>query len=304
MEKPICVMFCSQQLWFAILVSFVLCFVLLCFDYSALSGSDDSIAPLSRNPLVAVVNQTDSVTLELTRENRVVDVSDSCLGQYIYVHDLPSKFNEDLIKNCHLFTRGTERNMCPYLVNLGLGSGIQNHEMVLLNDSWFSTSQFMLEVIFHNRLKNNYKCLTNDSSLASAIYVPFYAGLDISRRLWGVSTSERDSSALDLVNWLSERPEWKKMWGRDHFLVAGRISWDFRRQTDNETDWGSKLRFLPESENMSMLSIEASSWNNDIAIPYPTCFHPSKEDQILQVAGQNEKAKTKSLVLLCRCPKA
>ncbi|KAK0608577.1 hypothetical protein LWI29_032708 [Acer saccharum] len=307
MEKPICVMFCTQQLWFAILVSFVLCFVLLCFDYSALSGSDngsdDFIAPLSRNPLLVVVNQTDSVTLELTRENRVVDVKDSCLGQYIYVHDLPSKFNEDLIKNCHLFTRGTERNMCPYLVNLGLGSGIQNHEMVLLNDSWFSTSQFMLEVIFHNRLKNNYKCLTNDSSIASAIYVPFYAGLDISRRLWGVSTSERDSSALDLLNWLSVRPEWKKMWGRDHFLVAGRISWDFRRQTDNESDWGSKLRFFPESENMSMLSIESSSWNNDIAIPYPTCFHPSKEDQILQWQDKMRRQRRNHLFSFAGAPR-
>lgn len=26
---------------------------------------------------------------------------DSCLGRYIYMHDLPSQFNEDLIKSCH-----------------------------------------------------------------------------------------------------------------------------------------------------------------------------------------------------------
>ncbi|KAI4344923.1 hypothetical protein L6164_012102 [Bauhinia variegata] len=32
---------------------------------------------------------------------------------------------------------------------------------------------------------------------------------------------------------------------------------------------------------MSMLAVEASSWNNDIAVPYPTPFHPSKDSQIL-----------------------
>ncbi|KAL5848512.1 hypothetical protein ACOSQ4_006525 [Xanthoceras sorbifolium] len=341
MEKPMYGKFCSQQLWFVILVSFSLGFVLLCFDYSALFGSDngdvlvlnnyengvtttvdsesnhfsgnysddddDIIAPLPRNPLVVVVNQTDSVALEPTREKKgVVEVKDesdsSCLGRYIYVHDLPSRFNEDLVKNCHLFTRGTEQNMCPYLVNLGLGSRIQNHEMVLLNDSWFSTNQFLLEVIFHNRMKN-YKCLTGNSSLASAIYVPFYAGLDISRRLWGVRTSERDSSAVDLLKWVAEKPEWKRMWGRDHFLVAGRISWDFRRQTDNESDWGSKLRFLPESKNMSMLSIESSCWNNDFAIPYPTCFHPSKKDQILQWQHKMRRQKRNYLFSFAGAPR-
>lgn len=280
---------CNQQLGFVILLSFVLCLVLLCFDYSALTGSNngdtsmvnnyanlistqtshysDPIFPLPHSPLEFVFNKTDS---------------DSCLGRYIYIHDVPSRFNEALLQNCHLLTPGTEKNMCPYLSNLGLGPRIGDHEMVLSNDSWYLTNQFLLEVIFHNKMKN-YKCLTNDSSLASAIYVPFYAGLDISRYLFaGASISVRDSSAIDLLKWLREREEWKKLWGRDHFFVVGRISWDFRRQTDNVSDWGSKLRFLPESNNMTMLSVEASSWNNDFAIPYPTCFHPYSEDEITQ----------------------
>ncbi|XP_002532518.2 probable xyloglucan galactosyltransferase GT14 [Ricinus communis] len=305
MEKPITRICCNNQLWLVILVSFVFCFVLLCFDYSALTGTQDSFTVLVNNYENAVATQKSKSLLlpnnvnettirpnitgyirkqpQPSREESVAEnsVKDSCLGRYVYIHEIPSKFNQELLDNCESITRGTEHNMCPYLVNSGLGVEVENSQGVLLNKSWYSTNQFLLEVIFHNRMKK-YECLTNDSSLASAIYVPFYAGLDVSRYLWGVKTSIRDQSAFDLMKWLVQRPEWKKMLGRDHFLIAGRIAWDFRRQTDNESDWGSKFRFLPESNNMSMLAIESSSWNNDYAIPYPTCFHPSKESEVSQ----------------------
>ena len=206
----------------------------------------------------------------------------SCTGRYVYIHQLPSRFNTDLLHNCHSLTRGTNKpNMCPYMQNMGLGPQIATSEGVLTNNTWYATNQFLLEVIFHNRM-TKYPCLTNDSSLASAIFVPFYAGLDVSRFLWLSNLTDRDSSARDLLQWLADRPEWNKMWGRDHFLISGRIAWDFRRQRDEESYWGSKFRFLPESMNMSMLAVEASSWNNDYAIPYPTSFHPSKDTQVLQ----------------------
>ncbi|GLT97729.1 hypothetical protein SLE2022_152780 [Rubroshorea leprosula] len=328
---------CNSQLWSVVLISFVLCFVLLCFDYSALNGEDTGVTVLENNnfansistqdskshdfssvfndsifllpnnsiSIVGIVgNKTDKPMIKSsTKEGEEVksDV-DSCLGRYIFVHDVPSQFNEDLLRNCELLTPGSDKNMCPYLVNLGFGPQIENPEDVLLNNSWFLTNQFLLEVIFHNRMKN-YKCLTNDSSLASAIFVPFYAGLDLGRYLWGFNISVRDSSAFGFVKWLTEKPEWKRMWGRDHFLVAGRISWDFRRQTDNESDWGSKLRFLPESRNMSMLSIEASAWNNDFAIPYPTCFHPSKDSDVFQWQDRMRKQKRPYLFSFAGAPR-
>ena len=277
MENPIARKW-SQEVWFAIFTSFALFFVLFCFDYSSLMAADTrvltSLVNKQENPLFISHNKTGS-----TGKNH--PGSDPCAGRYIYIHDLPSRFNSDLLKNCRLLTRGTENSMCPYIENQGLGPLIDDYERVLSNKSWFSTNQFMLEVIFHNKMKQ-YKCLTQDSSMASAIFLPFYAGLDVSLRLWDSNISMRDSSAHDLVNWLSKKPEWKKMWGRDHFMVAGRISWDFRRQTYNSTDWGSKLRFLPESMNMSMLSVEASSWRNDYAIPYPTYFHPSRDSVVFE----------------------
>ncbi|KAM1985579.1 hypothetical protein ACFX16_013736 [Malus domestica] len=156
--------------------------------------------------------------------------------------DLPEIFNSDLVKNCKFLTRGTDKpNLCIYFENYGLGPEIKNSEGVLSNKSWFSTNQFLLEFIFHNEMKH-YKCLTKVSSQASAVYVPFYAGLDASLHLWDSNFTVRDASAKQLVSWLARKPEWAKMWGRDHFLVAGRISWDFRRQTNDVSDWSSKLR--------------------------------------------------------------
>lgn len=324
MERPIIRNCCNNQLWLVMLISFVLCFVLLCFDYSALIGTQDGVdvlvdnfenpittqnsnslqLPNRLNDTTVRSNKTISVNQQPSTEQSVKEkpIADSCLGRYIYIHDLPSRFNQEFLENCESVTRGTEHNICPYLVNYGLGHGIENSEGILLNKSWYSTNQFMLEVIFHNRMKE-YKCLTNDSSIASAIYLPYYVGLDLSRYLWGFNTSVRDQSAFDFLKWVAQKPEWRKMWGRDHFFVAGRISWDFRRQTDNESEWGSKLRFLPESNNMSMLAIESSSWNNDYAIPYPTCFHPSKDTEIFQWQDKMRRQKRQHLFSFAGAPR-
>ena len=206
---------------------------------------------------------------------------DPCSGQYIYVYDLPSRFNEDLLKGCNSLLKWVD--MCPYMTNLGLGPKVieKSNGKVLSKDSWYKTNQFSLEVIFHNIMKH-YKCLTKNSSLASAIFVPYYAGLDVGQYLWDFNASVRDASPKALVKWLAQQPEWKRMWGRDHFFVGGRIGYDFRRKTDEDSDWGTKLMFLPEASNMSLLIIESSSYDNDFPIPYPTYFHPSKDTEVFQ----------------------
>ncbi|KAG6593627.1 putative xyloglucan galactosyltransferase GT14, partial [Cucurbita argyrosperma subsp. sororia] len=278
MEKKLFRTTCSTELWFAIFISFAITWIFLCFDYSTFHSSNNGVLASSLNPNRLLVKHSAaarSVDLES-------DTADPCSGRYLFIQDIPSRFNSDLIRNCQSLTRGTDKsNMCPYLVNFGLGPEIEDSQGVFSNNSWFKTNQFLLEVIFHNKMKQ-YKCLTNDSAMAAAVYVPFYAGLDISHYLWNPSISVRDSSARDFLSVISEKPEWKRMFGRDHFFIAGRISWDFRRKTDDVSDWGSKLRFLPESHNMTMLSVEASSWKNDFAIPYPTYFHPLKLSEVVE----------------------
>ncbi|KAJ1435476.1 Exostosin-like [Sesbania bispinosa] len=196
--------------------------------------------------------------------------------------------------------------MCLYLSNLGLGPKVidKSNGEVLSKESWYVTNQFSLEVIFHNTMKH-YKCLTNDSSLASAIYVPYYGGLDLGQYLWGgFNISTRDASPKEIMKWLAQQPQWKRIWGRDHFMVLGRIGWDFRRRSDKEHDWGTKLMFLPEAKNMSFLLIESGgSYDNDFPIPYPTYFHPSKDMEIFQWQEKMRKMKRPYLFSFAGAPR-
>ncbi|KAI3760215.1 hypothetical protein L1987_50606 [Smallanthus sonchifolius] len=145
-----------------------------------------------------------------------------------------------MMKECATINKWFD--MCEFTTNYGLGPPLKNTEGVFSDDGWYATNQFTVDVIFYNRMKQ-YECLTNDSSMAAAIFVPFYLGFDAARYLWGYNVSVRDAASLDLVDWLQKRDEWKIMNGKDHFLVGGRITWDFRRLTDEETDWGNKFLF-------------------------------------------------------------
>lgn len=231
----------------------------------------------------------------------VENKSDPCGGRYIFVHDLPSRFNEDMLKECKSLSLWT--NMCKFTTNAGLGPPLENVEGVFSDTGWYATNQFAVDVIFSNRMKQ-YDCLTKDSSIAAAFFVPFYAGFDIARYLWGYNISTRDRASLDLVNWLEKRPEWGIMGGRDHFLVAGRITWDFRRLSEEETDWGNKLLFLPAAKNMSMLVVESSPWNaNDFGIPYPTYFHPAKDADVFIWQDRMRKLERKWMFSFAGAPR-
>lgn len=232
-----------------------------------------------------------------TAENK----SDPCGGRYVYVYDLPSRFNDDMLKHCRKLSLWT--NMCKFMSNAGLGPPLENIKGVFSNTGWYATNQFAVDVIFSNRMKQ-YGCLTKDSSIAAAVFVPFYAGFDIARYLWGHNISVRDAASLDLVDWLMKQPEWKVMGGRDHFLVAGRITWDFRRLTDTDSDWGNKLLFLPAAKNMSMLVVESSPWNaNDFGIPYPTYFHPAKDSDVFVWQDRMRKLERKWLFSFAGAPR-
>lgn len=260
-------------------------------------------APKKKKPKKKPVSDIHKpVTYPFMRALRTVEnKSDPCGGRYIYVHDLPSRFNEDMLKECRSLSRWT--NMCKFTTNAGLGPPLENVEGVFSNTGWYATNQFAVDVIFNNRMKQ-YECLTNDSSIAAAIFVPFYAGFDIARYLWGSNIATRDAASLALVDWLMKRPEWGIMGGMDHFLVAGRITWDFRRLSDQESDWGNKLLFLPAAKNMSMLVVESSPWNaNDYGIPYPTYFHPAKDSDVFTWQDRMRKLERKWLFSFAGAPR-
>ncbi|BAT85576.1 Xyloglucan galactosyltransferase [Vigna angularis] len=277
----------NSRICFLATLSAFFWFLLLYFHFAVLGNQSPKLTPITvtfQQPRKSLGSQTlieapPPPSFPFARAlQTALNKSDRCGGRYIYVHDLPSRFNEDMLKKCRTLSLWT--NMCKFTTNAGLGPPLENVKGVFSDTGWYATNQFVVDVIFSNRMKQ-YDCLTQDPSLAAAFFVPFYAGFDIARYLWGYNISVRDSASLDLVDWLVRRPEWKIMNGRDHFLVAGRITWDFRRLSEDESDWGNKLLFLPAARNMSMLVVESSPWNaNDFGIPYPTYFHPAKDDDV------------------------
>ncbi|XP_025877543.1 xyloglucan galactosyltransferase KATAMARI1 homolog [Oryza sativa Japonica Group] len=208
---------------------------------------------------------------------------DRCAGRYVYMHELPSRFNSDLLRDCRTLSEWTD--MCRHVANGGIGPRLPPAARggVLPATGWYDTNQFTLEVIFHARMRR-YGCLTADASRAAAVYVPYYPGLDVGRYLWGFSNGVRDLLAEDLAEWLRGTPAWAAHGGRDHFLVGGRIAWDFRREDGGGegSQWGSRLLLLPEAMNMTALVIEASPWHRrtDVAVPYPTYFHPWRPSDV------------------------
>ncbi|KAL6846980.1 hypothetical protein ACP4OV_022833 [Aristida adscensionis] len=202
---------------------------------------------------------------------------DRCAGRYIYIQDLPRRFNADLLRRCRSLSAWTD--MCRHVANAGMGPRLTRTGGVLPATGWYDTNQFTLDVIFHHRMRQ-YGCLTGDFSRAAAVFVPYYAGLDVGRHLWGSTNAARDALAEDLAAWLRASPAWAAHGGRDHFLVGGRVVWDFRREDGGA--WGSRLLLLPEARNMTALVLESDRWHagTDAGVPYPTYFHPARAGEV------------------------
>uniref|UniRef100_A0A0D9XKC2 Uncharacterized protein n=1 Tax=Leersia perrieri TaxID=77586 RepID=A0A0D9XKC2_9ORYZ len=203
--------------------------------------------------------------------------SDRCGGRYVYIQELPPKFNTDMVNNCATLFPWTD--MCAFTANGGFGPPLHND--VFQETGWYNSDQYTADIIFHDRIRR-YDCLTDDATLAAAVYVPFFAGLEVARHLWGGhNATTRDAMANEFVEIVTSRREWRAMGGRDHFFTAGRTTWDFRRLGDGDGNWGSKLFRLPAVTNMTALVVEASPWHfNDAAVPFPTAFHPASDEAV------------------------
>lgn len=218
----------------------------------------------------------------ITGATTVALVQDQCQSGRIYVYDMPKIFNEELVKNCHELSPWGSR--CDILANDGFGrqaTGLNGIVPEGLVPAWYWTDQFASEVIFHHRILNH-KCRTREVESATAFYIPFYAGLAVAKYLWSNSTAkERDWHCEKMLRWVQDQPQWKRSDGWDHFIMMGRITWDFRRSNDD--DWGSGCIYLPAMRNITRLLIERNPWDYfDVGVPYPTGFHPRSDSDVLQ----------------------
>ncbi|CAN6485215.1 unnamed protein product [Victoria cruziana] len=208
-------------------------------------------------------------------EGNCTDIT--CRGKGIFVYDLPAKFNEEMLEKCgDIFPW---MNFCSYLANQGIGRAV--HE---LGPNWYSTNQFSLEPIFHSRIKNH-RCRVFREDDASLFYVPFYGGLNVLKMNFNNATVDaKDQLGLELVEWIKTKGSWMRKQGRDHFIVLGTISYDYRRKNG---EWGSNFLELDRMQNPIKLIIERQPWHlNDVGIPYPTNFHPSSDEDITHLQSR------------------
>ncbi|XAR51329.1 hypothetical protein NMG60_11005929 [Bertholletia excelsa] len=205
-----------------------------------------------------------------------------CSSGRVFVYDLLPMFNQDLVNNCDKLDPWMSK--CPGVSNDGCGARASEFDAIVpenLSPTMYWTDYYMGEIIYHQRLLNH-KCRTLDPESASAFYIPFYAGIAVGRYFWYNHTAkERDWYPKKLLTWLKDQPYWKKSNGSDHIIMVGRITWDFRRKTDSDAEWGSKFLNLPEMENVVKISTERSPWDSlEISVPYPTSFHPRSDSDV------------------------
>ncbi|XP_057449971.1 probable xyloglucan galactosyltransferase GT20 [Lotus japonicus] len=212
----------------------------------------------------------------------------TCDGRGIYVYDLPSKFNNDLVGQCRDMVPW--QDFCRYISNKGLGEPISK-----LGKGWYQTHQYSLELIFHSRVLKH-PCRVYNENDAKLFYVPFYGGLDILRwHFKNVSNDVKDSLGLELVKWLERQRSWNRNSGKDHVFVLGKISWDFRRTSNSP--WGTRLLELDKMQNPMKLLIERQPWHvNDIGIPHPSYFHPHSDNDIIAWQLKIIKSNRRNLV--------
>ncbi|KAL8138916.1 hypothetical protein V2J09_004917 [Rumex salicifolius] len=205
-----------------------------------------------------------------------VDYSDpdACDGKGIFVYDLPSKFNKDLMAQCSEMVSWMD--FCKFLSNGGFGETVSQ-----LGNGWYNTHQFALEPIFHARVLKH-PCRVHDPENAKLFYVPFYGGLDIMKSHFIAKTSNeiKDKLSKELINWLGQQKSWNRNFGLDHVFVLGKVSWDFRR--GKNASWGNRFLEEDDMQNPMKLLIERHPWHgNDVAVPYPTSFHPRSDNDIV-----------------------
>ncbi|MCL7027398.1 hypothetical protein MKW94_027950 [Papaver nudicaule] len=273
--------------WILLCILSLQIFLLFCIYSLPVSFSYHHLPP----PLVTTnFSITKSTAIIKEQETPTSTPSDDiCSDGKVYVYELPKMFNRELSEKCDELNPWNSR--CEAISNNGLGrkyTAVDGQRIIgkvvpeHLKSSWYFTDQFASEIIYHNRILRH-KCRTFDPSSASAYYLPFYAGLAVGKFLWSdnYTAYHRDYHSVKLLKWVQKQVYFKRSKGWDHFIMLGRISWDFRRSKDN--DWGSSFIYMPAMHNITRLLIERNPWDYfDIGVPYPTGFHPKNESELTQ----------------------
>ncbi|KAL0350524.1 UNVERIFIED_CONTAM: Xyloglucan galactosyltransferase XLT2 [Sesamum radiatum] len=207
--------------------------------------------------------------------------SQKCEYGMVYVYDLPPMFNQELLDNCRDLDPWHSR--CNAISNHGLGPKVTGLSGVPENlvPAWYWTDMFAGEVIYHARILKH-KCRTTEPGLATAFYVPFYAGLAVAKYLFtNYTAKQRDWHCEGLLNWVQDQPPWRRSNGSDHFIMLGRMTWDFRRSRDE--DWGSSFIHMPLMKRVLRLGVERDPWDQQEISDQ--CYNESSSCRVVDCSG-------------------
>ncbi|CAM6083507.1 unnamed protein product [Calypogeia fissa] len=225
-------------------------------------------------------------------------VPGSCEGRWIFVYDLDPEFNREFVQNCSSFKKNVD--ICPYTENGGMGKSFSYEPNVFVDGVWYNTWQFSLEMYFHERLLR-YPCLAPTEESANAFYVPFYAGMDLANHVSHPSLKKyREKTHMELLDWLRHQYFFLRNGGFDHFITLGHIAFDFRRPKGDSL--GSRMLLQPDFQNMVKLTIERDGStpiysNNEIAVPYPSYFHPRDISDIESLTKWSAREAQRSVLV-------
>ncbi|CAK9183284.1 unnamed protein product [Ilex paraguariensis] len=221
--------------------------------------------------------------------------AEKCESGKVYVYNLPEMLNKDLLNKCHELDPW--HSLCNAVSNNRFGpraTGLAGIVPANLVPAWYWTDMHAGEIIYHARILN-YKCRTMDPELARVFYIPFYAGIAVQKYLFTNSSArDRDWHCETMLRWVQNQPYWRRFNGSDHFIMLGRVTWDFRRS--NDADWGTSFINMPLMQNIIRLTIEQSQWDPlDVGVPYPTGFHPRSASEVHQWQNFVRTRKRKTL---------
>ncbi|KAJ8511704.1 hypothetical protein OPV22_002138 [Ensete ventricosum] len=225
-----------------------------------------------------------------------------CNGRWIYIRELPSRFNTDLLATCDDFPilfeirEQPEKSIIPFLANHGLGPRTHNRSR-----SWYRTEPLFFELFFHRRMLE-YPCLTADPVAADAIFVPYYTGLAALPFLF--SPAHWNFSALhgrDLAKWLIRRDRpaiWARFGGHNHFLAVAGSASDFDNDPAQTPLWGTAFLSLPEFYNLTVFTLESRAWSlQEHSVPPPTSFHPANLARLDAWLARARRSRRPTLML-------
>ncbi|XP_031503372.1 probable xyloglucan galactosyltransferase GT19 [Nymphaea colorata] len=245
-------------------------------------------------PFVNLVSTIISVLFVffLLTDSLVAETAQQCNGRWVHIRRLPPRFNMDLLHNCSEYPVWDD--FCPYLANHGLGQKTHNR-----SESWYRTDASMIEIMFYRRFLE-YSCLTQDPAAADAVFVPYFAGIDSLRYLYGPDVNSSAEHGIELADFLrSDSPEiWRRHHGHDHIFVMGRPAWDFCRPLSWSEGWGTSILELPELLNVTAMILESRAWAwQEQAVPHPTSFHPASIGRLQSWVGRVRRSRRTTLML-------